>query len=583
MIVHPQEIGGDTGLYLDESLKYATYEQFSKNIYAAYIAVGNMEGMDVQIEDKIATLKTTDIWHGWHHASLAAVPPTSATSSYISFENVDVVKFKIKSSDFEPKEIKFLLESTMGVMGERTLDNTGATNIKDWTEISVSMKSFKGIKIKVAISIGVNGKDLGKILQIKEIGFLNNKGENANIIENIFWPKETGNNDPPEEEMPLGTKIKKNGIDLTLAWADEFIQKEELPDPTKWGYDVGDGVQENTDGTKGGVQDWGNGEAQWYTYDNPKNAFVSDGTLKIKALREEYKGKKWTSSRMVTRNVKEFKYGYFEFRAKIPETKGVWPAIWMLRGDINEGGLTWPDCGEIDIIETSTAVFGLDRVYGTLHCKAGYGGGPIYSQGLQMISLEKQWHLYALYWTENSMSWYYDDQLVGKYIPSDNKDNDVWPYKEDFYIIMNLAVGGTLGGAIPSDLNESIMELDYVRYFTGNGNGNEGDNGAGNPPMDVTLEFDYEVDPSIKKPIGFVANEKGAGKIDVVWGNDPSIGAELYVVYIDGKIVAISGIPRAMTVSVTTNGKHEFGVAAVKEGKVSEMTATTLDVTTVID
>ncbi len=199
-----------------------------------------------------------------------------------------------------------------------------------------------------------------------------------------------------------------------------------------------------------------------------------------------------------------------------------------------------------------------------------------------MSKLESKWHLYGLYWTENSMSWYYDDQLVGKYVPSNVNNNDVWPYDEDFYIIMNLAVGGTLGGNIPSDLDEATMELDYVRYFTASGEGNEGDNGAGNPPTSAdSFDFDYEVDPSIKTPIGFVANEKEGGSVSVVWGNDPSIGAELYVIYVDGKIVAIAGGPRSLDVTVTKNGEHEFGVAAVKDGKVSKMASATLDITSV--
>ena len=103
--------------------------------------------------------------------------------------------------------------------------------------------------------------------------------------------------------------------------------------------------------------DWGNSEAQWYTNAEVKNAYVSDGTLKIKAIKEKYESKEWTSARIVTRNNKEFRYGYFEFRAKLPETPGFWPAIWMLRHDIyDENGTPWPTGGEIDIIDTSSNI-----------------------------------------------------------------------------------------------------------------------------------------------------------------------------------------------------------------------------------
>ena len=92
--------------------------------------------------------------------------------------------------------------------------------------------------------------------------------------------------------MEIGTNIKKNGIDLTLEWSDEFIQSDTLPDKKKWGYDIGDGIIENSDGTNPNNLDWGNSEAQWYTANNENNAYVSDGTLKIRAVRESFETKK---------------------------------------------------------------------------------------------------------------------------------------------------------------------------------------------------------------------------------------------------------------------------------------------------
>jgi beta-glucanase (GH16 family) len=228
-------------------------------------------------------------------------------------------------------------------------------------------------------------------------------------------------------------------------------------------------------------------------------------------------------------------------------------------------------------LETSVSIWGAGRVYGTLHCDAGHSGGPIYSKGLQISQIEKKWHLYGLYWTPESMSWYYDDQLVGKYIPKNVENNDVWPFDEDFYIIMNLAVGGVLGGEIPDEYNEAVMEIDYVRYFSGKGEGNEGDNGAGNKPIDDEL-VDFEINPDIKSPIGFIATDKGDGVVDVVWGNDPSIMADLYVVMVDGKIVKQVGGPSVVTVTVKTSGKHTFGVAAVRDGKMSKPTTAELEI-----
>jgi beta-glucanase (GH16 family) len=539
-----------------------------------------MEGLDVQILSDTAVLTTNEIWHGWHGACLGQVPPTSTTNSYISFSEVDKIIFKIMSTNISPLEIKVFLQPIEGGnLLERSLFDYGIKDINDWADVTIPVPSFKATKMKVALALSVTGGELGRIMRIKDIGFLKNNGENANILKQISWPKDTGSDQPPEAEMKIGTKIKKNGIDLTLEWSDEFIQSDILPDKTKWGYDVGDGLQENTDGTNPHNSDWGNGEAQWYTANDEGNAFVSDGTLKIRAAKETHGSKKWSSSRLVTRNLKEFKYGYFEFRVKLPESQGFWPAIWMLRHDIYDpNGTVWPTCGEIDILESSTNIWGLGKVFGTLHCDAGHSGNPIYTQGLQMSQIEKKWHLYGLYWTPNSIYWYYDDQLVGKYNPKSVDNNAVWPFHEDFYIIMNLAVGGNLGGYIPDNVVEAIMEVDYVRYFSGSGEGNEGDNGPGNKPDEHSEIINFEVDKSLKSPIGFIATDKGSGVIDVVWGNDPSVLADLYVVMVDGVIVSQAGGPRVVTVTVSTGGEHTFGVAAVYNGKASVPNTAVLNV-----
>ena len=578
LILYLQIIKGD--LYVDSSLKYARFDAFLKDVKAGDIAIGNIEGLDLEVEEGVATLITKEIWHGWHHASLGEIPPTSQTNSYITFSDVSTIKFKIKSKDIAPTEIKVYLELKKGGFGlDRKLIDLGYDDINDWTEITISVKSFKGIKMKVALGISLNGGELDRTMQVKDIQFLNDKNENSDILQKISWPKDTGSDSPPEEPMEIGTTIKKNGLELTLEWSDEFDQSDLLPDTKKWGYDIGDGVQDNSDGTNPHNGGWGNGEAQWYTANNENNAYVSDGTLKIRAAREHFEIKNWSSSRMVTRNLKEFKYGYFEFRVKIPESQGIWPAIWMLRHDIYDpDGTVWPTCGEIDILETSANIWGIGRVYGTLHCDAGHSGGPIYSQGLQISEIEKKWHLYGLYWTPNSMLWYYDDQLVGKYIPKDNKNNDVWPFHEDFYIIMNLAVGGNLGGTIPDDLNEAVMEIDYVRYFSGKGEGNEGDNGSVNTEDKDDEIIKFETDETLKSPIGFIATDKGDGVVDVVWGNSAAVLADLYVVMVDGEIVKQVGGPGVVTVTVKTSGLHTFGVAAVFNGKMSLPTTADLDI-----
>ncbi|MBR0496065.1 MAG: glycoside hydrolase family 16 protein [Treponema sp.] len=258
---------------------------------------------------------------------------------------------------------------------------------------------------------------------------------------------------------------------MSIVWQDEFDSSD--PDGTplssKWGYDVGRGQSVNTDGTNPGNWAWGNGEIQWYSDNNKDNTFVSNGTLKIVAKKENAPNNDatWTSGRLVTRNIYENKYGCIEMRAKITEARGMWPAFWMLRHDIyDEGGTGWPKGGEIDIMESSTSIWGPGKVYGTLHCDAGSGGNPIFTKGTVLSSLDENWHTYAVVWNENgTISWYYDDILLGTYTAADKNNNACWPYDENFYIILNLAVGGNLGGAVDPNLREAVMEVDYVRWY----------------------------------------------------------------------------------------------------------------------
>ena len=155
------------------------------------MAIGNMEGLEVQIVDGIAILTTKEIWHGWHGASLGQVPPTSTTSSYFSFSELDIIKFKIKSTEISPTEIKVFLQPIEGGnLLERSLTDFGVNNINDWAEITVSVPSFKATKMKVALALSIMGGALERKIQVKDISFLKNNGENANILKKIFWPKE---------------------------------------------------------------------------------------------------------------------------------------------------------------------------------------------------------------------------------------------------------------------------------------------------------------------------------------------------------------------------------------------------------
>lgn len=236
---------------------------------------------------------------------------------------------------------------------------------------------------------------------------------------------------------------------MQLVWSDEFDSCEE----------DGAALAENWDYDTGG-HGWGNGERQNYT-SSRSNSFVSDGSLKIIACKNE-KGK-WTSARLKTSFKKSFTYGYIEFRAKLPTEKGSWPALWLLPQLNNYG--QWPKSGEIDVMEYATNFWG-KKTYGTVHCKAGYGGNAANSDYIEINNVRK-WHNYAILWQEDSIQWYYDGKLLTEYKNPHNEENswEAWPFDKPFYLIMNVAMGGTLGGDIPSNLEKCQMEVDYVRVY----------------------------------------------------------------------------------------------------------------------
>ena len=271
-----------------------------------------------------------------------------------------------------------------------------------------------------------------------------------------------------------------------LVWNDEFDRSDAdgTPLSDNWWYDIGNGWQACSDGKNPNNDRWGNGELQWYSDNNPKNTYVSDGTLKIVARKEVCNGMNYTSGRIVTRGLNTFKYGYIEMSAKIPNDRGVWPAFWMLNNDIYDGN-EWPKSGEIDIMESSVNLWQSDTVYGTLHCNAGFGGSPVFSKKASVKFSDGKFHKYAVNWDDDHIDWYYDDVKVFTYTPV-SYDTAPWPFNDEFYIIINLAVGGGLGGNVPADFTSSTMEIDYVRVWQKDSGYTDRNDGLSTPTSTVT-------------------------------------------------------------------------------------------------
>ncbi|WP_158837269.1 family 16 glycosylhydrolase [Polaribacter sp. L3A8] len=225
-----------------------------------------------------------------------------------------------------------------------------------------------------------------------------------------------------------------------LAWEDDF-NTAGAPDATKWTYDLGAGG-------------WGNNELQTYTND-AENVIVEGGYLKIKAKTDGSGG--YTSARLKSEGLYEFTYGRVEVKAKLPGEQGTWPAIWMLGANFSTIG--WPHSGEIDIMEQTGA--DKNTSLGTLHWYNTAGSNNAsYGETTPIENASSEFHLYTVEWTEKTVKIYVDN--VPFYELANSAD---LPFNADFFLILNVAMGGSLGGTVDAAFTEDTMEIDYVKVY----------------------------------------------------------------------------------------------------------------------
>lgn len=253
-----------------------------------------------------------------------------------------------------------------------------------------------------------------------------------------------------DEDPPVDDSIKAG----ELIWSDEF-NSGSMPNSSDWAYDIGHGSS-----------GWGNNEVQYYT-DESKNVRIENGNLVIEALKEDGE---WTSARIKTQGKQSYTYVTVKVRAKLPEGSGTWPAIWMLGSDIAEVG--WPACGEIDIMEHVGKDPGI--VHSALHTPASYGNTQ--NTGVREVSdFNEEFHVYEAEWTSDRITFKIDGNTFYSYEPS-VKNDQTWPYNDNFFIILNIAMGGNWGSdtqyetdglknGIDPNLSKARMEIDYVRVY----------------------------------------------------------------------------------------------------------------------
>jgi beta-glucanase (GH16 family) len=205
---------------------------------------------------------------------------------------------------------------------------------------------------------------------------------------------------------------------------------------------------------------FGNNELQFYT-GLEKNIFVRDGNLVLKAYKEPYQNREYTSGKLWTQNKKDIKYGRIEARFKLPEGRGTWPAIWMMPQNSAYGG--WPNSGEIDIMEF--VGYDANKVYGTVHRGVGSGGNGN-GANTSIAGKTDDFHVIRIDWEPGYIKWYLNDQLFHTYNNA-FAGSAQWPFDQEFYLILNFAVGGDWGGAQGVDENIWPQEflIDYVRVY----------------------------------------------------------------------------------------------------------------------
>lgn len=264
-------------------------------------------------------------------------------------------------------------------------------------------------------------------------------GGNAALPTPASSPTPSATNTPEPTATPNWVRAGWN-----LVWQDEFEAAEINAD--FWTHETGG-------------NGWGNGESQYYT-DAPTNSFVKDGVLTIQANEESYRGKRYTSARLMTRDKVEVVYGRVEARIQLPEGQGIWPAFWMLGANLDAKG--WPYNGEIDIMENVGKEPTI--VHGTVH-GPGYSGGDgigkPYSMGEPFAD---DFHVFAIEWEPEEIRWYVDETLFQTLTATDVPGD--WVYDHPFFLLLNVAVGGRWPG-YPDETTQfpQQMMVDYIRVY----------------------------------------------------------------------------------------------------------------------
>ncbi|HMT54710.1 MAG TPA: family 16 glycosylhydrolase [Saprospiraceae bacterium] len=371
------------------------------------------------------------------------ITPTSELLPELTIHDIEIERTKtqesgrffIEMSSISKSDVtfNFLLAEGSAKFDTDFIRNSGTITIpagQKTTSIEVFIKGN---------SLREENKDFGIVLSNPKGCTLKKSNASCTII---------ANNGEDLITSDIGYKSKEAYAGLSMVWRDEF--NGNTLDLQNWNQEIGNG--------DGG---WGNNELQYYT-NSKKNTFVSNGNLIIEARRENLDGFKYSSGRMTSKGKREFTFGRFDVRAKLPKGKGIWPAIWMLGANISNIG--WPACGEIDIMELIGSE--PNKIHGTIHYRG--ANGHVY-QGkdfsLSNGDFSSEFHVFSLIWEKDKIQWLVDD-IVFYSIEKPLLGPIIYPFNDAQFFIFNLAVGGNWPGS--PDANTVFPQrifIDYIRVF----------------------------------------------------------------------------------------------------------------------
>ncbi len=286
----------------------------------------------------------------------------------------------------------------------------------------------------------------------------------------------------------------------TLTWSDEFNGTE--LDRSKWNVEIGNGYPD--------LVGWGNNEVQYYS-DRKENLEVSNGSLKITARNDGFGGYDYSSAKIRSKGTFDFKYGRIEAKIKLPSGAGLWPAFWML--PTHEVYGTWPRSGEIDIMEN----FGQNNyMASTIHYRTN-DGQNVWNDQSYGVTLNED-HIFSAVWEEDHIAFYLDWNWIGDENPSDLNGN--WPFNEEFYLILNMALGGSAGNVATNF--PKTMEVDYIRVYqkvdnihvTGPDVLFENETSTYNLPANSTATYNWVVPSGAS-----IISGQGTNEVVVKWGD----------------------------------------------------------------